>query len=81
VDERICSECGAGIGYTFLVPVAIAPLSGMRLRLNPAKNNQRSRNHFAADYEIARGRWSGFARSSEAPHPLTLDDEAESRSR
>jgi len=45
-----CSE----IGCTFLVPVAIAPLSGMRLRLNPAKNNQRSRIHFAADYEVAR---------------------------
>jgi len=45
-----CSE----IGSTFLVPVATAPLSSMGLRLNPARNNQRSKIHFAADYELTR---------------------------
>jgi PD-(D/E)XK endonuclease len=45
-----CSE----VGSIFLVPVAIAPRSAMGLRLIPAKNNQRSRIHFAADYEIVR---------------------------
>jgi PD-(D/E)XK endonuclease len=42
------------VGSTFLVPVAIAPISHMGLRLNPARNNQRSRIHYAADFEIAR---------------------------
>jgi hypothetical protein len=45
-----CSE----VGVLFLVPVVIAPRSSMGLRLAPAKNNERSRIHFAADYEIAR---------------------------
>jgi hypothetical protein len=45
-----CSE----VGSMFLVPVVIAPRTSMGLRLVPAKNNQRSRIHFAADYEVAR---------------------------
>jgi hypothetical protein len=44
----------AEIGSSFLVPVAISPTSHMGLRLNPARNNQRSRVHIAADYEIER---------------------------
>lgn len=45
-----CSE----IDSIFLVPVAIAPLSSMGLRLSTAKNNQRARIHFAAEFELAR---------------------------
>jgi PD-(D/E)XK nuclease superfamily protein len=44
-----CSE----VESTFLVPVAIAPRSAMGLRLVPARNNQHSRIHFAADYDLA----------------------------
>jgi hypothetical protein len=41
------------VGKTLLVPVAIAPRSSMGLRMKSPKNGQRSKIHFAADYEIA----------------------------
>jgi hypothetical protein len=40
----------------YLVPVQVFPGTEGRLRLEPARNNQRKRIRLAADYEI--GRWS-----------------------
>jgi hypothetical protein len=40
----------------YLVPVAAVPGFEGRLRLEPARNNQRKRIRFAAEYEV--GRWT-----------------------
>jgi hypothetical protein len=39
-------------GRTFLVPAAVAPATGMHLRLVTSSNGQAAGLHWAADYEL-----------------------------
>jgi hypothetical protein len=72
-----CSE----VGSIFLVPGVIAPRTSMGLRLTPAKNNQRSRIHFAADYEIARWTAERLLAAVEASAALRLNGQLSGRGR
>ena len=48
----------------FIVPVDLANMTEMRLRLEPARNNQRLRTHDAEQYDVAR--WQPSAVSAAA---------------
>ncbi len=63
----------------FLVPVASAPRSAIGLRLVPAKSNQRSRIHFAADYEVARWTVERLLAAVEASAALSLNGQLSGR--